>query len=99
MHRFSSIQTASPIPLKFLAAVPGTMAEEKRTHRVLSRWRFKEWFLLPPEIVWGILPHFGYNPSTMTNDEWKTHCLKQARRCAAAQIAPTKRIQQQNLFA
>lgn len=92
MSRFSSIQTSSPIPLKFLGAVPATIEEEQNAHCVLAQWHFKgEWFSLPVEIAWLLMPIFDYKPmhvAQMTDVEWKTYCTENAKRCVKERFKP-----------
>lgn len=54
-RRLAGLQTASPVELRLLAAVPGDESLEQRIHASLSRYRVRgEWFFLTPAVLASI---------------------------------------------
>jgi hypothetical protein len=57
--RASNIQTDCPFPLRVIGYFPGCRADEKALHEQLASYRTHgEWFALPEEEVWKLLPSF-----------------------------------------
>src|SRR5262245_55030947 len=50
--RLATLQTGSPVPLRLLGTIPGTMQDEKDLHRRFAASKVcGEWFLPTPELL------------------------------------------------
>lgn len=56
LSRYASLKTGMPTEVNSFAAIRGTMADEKRLHRVFAKYRLTgEWFSARPEITATIM--------------------------------------------
>jgi hypothetical protein len=59
-QRARMIEFNSPLPLRIVGDIPGTMRDERSMHAMLARFReHGEWFRLPEDVLWQVLRWFG----------------------------------------
>ena len=58
--RSAAIEASSPCPIRVVADMPGTVADEQSLHYRFRKHRsHREWFVLPEDAVWRALAVFG----------------------------------------
>lgn len=60
-RRAGLIQNHSPIPLRIVGDMPGSLQSERDIHSRLSPYReHGEWFRLPEDVLWQVLEWFSH---------------------------------------